>query len=272
MHSSLDKQVTERKLVKPHECETLRDGYCRRKLGWLACILGIAWPGLSAFSANAAVEIVSFSAAPIPVNYTDREIQVKQFDPSLGTLESVSIEMQGTGFFSQFFEYLGESSAHLNIHQQLHLVLDTQQGNPILVLNQVQNNNYRLPEFDGVLDFGGSSGATPNYPVVAARSKTLDSPSALLQFTGSGFADLFLSARGQFGSNVPGGAAIIEGFLTAGANITIAYTYIPVPEASTWLVGGIALLGLALGSRSASARPSGDQSARCDPDPRCRRL
>lgn len=201
--------------------------------------------------AEAAVDVVTISEAPIPVNYTDREIQIQQFDPSLGRLESVSIEVQATGTFTQLFEHLGHSDGNLVILQRLRLTLDTAADRRLIGLTEVENHRYSFSGFDGSLDFGGTSGGTHTYDVTASGERHLSSPADLMQFTGSGFVDLFLNATGDLRGHLPRGDCTFVGeLLTAGANIIVRYDYVAVPEASTWMAGGVAVLGLAITTRS----------------------
>lgn len=202
--------------------------------------------------AQAAMEVFDPSVTAAPTGYSDAEAQVPQFDPSLGTLNSISVTAYGTGNFTQLFENLGPSAGHLMIGQSLYMILDMpDQTTPILSLEQTENHSYSFSSFDGTLNYGGTSGRTAIYPVTASGQGTITSPSGLAQFTGTGFADLYLNAEGEIDlpSGLAGGNLILGGLLSAGAQFTVQYDYSTVPEASTWLGAAAALLALVLGLR-----------------------
>jgi hypothetical protein len=199
-------------------------------------------------SASAAIEQVTVSASPEPVNYADREISIAQFDSSLGALQSITIDLRGTGGFVQGFGHFGEGQRQLASNQMLNLTLETADDRQLLALSQNQQRRVSPPGIKENVAFEYNRVHTLSYPVTMAGSTTLTAERDLMQFTGSGFVDLFLSAKSGLGNHVAMWRSLNDGFWTAGANIGITYNYLPVavPECSTWLAGGFAFLSVAL--------------------------
>jgi hypothetical protein len=77
-----------------------------------------------------------------------------------------------------------------------------------------------------------------------------------MEFTGSGFVDLFFSARDGLGRSSSLSASLLAGLWTAGADILVTYNYTAVPERATWLTGVVALLVLVATRRKASSAGS----------------
>jgi hypothetical protein len=75
-----------------------------------------------------------------------------------------------------------------------------------------------------------------------------------MQFTGSGFVDLFLSAEVTEASRFRAKCFFQDGSWTAGADIKVIYNFSPIPEKSTWLAGGFAILALVLPGQLDSRR------------------
>jgi hypothetical protein len=227
-------------------------------------ILGVA---LSIWPLEAAVQLFDVSESPMLVNHTDRQIEIPQFDSALGTLQSVTIDLQGTGNFLQRFAHFGAGHGQLVVQQNLSLVLETLNNHSLISLNQTETHLYSFSGLDSGSGFAGHFETPRAYGVTAAGTRTLDSESDLMQFTGSGFVDLVLSARGGLRDHFIRGGGLLEGLLTAGANINVKYSYtpvsqvvVPVPEVAPWLAGAVALLGLAL-TKGSRQNPGGRSPA-----------
>jgi hypothetical protein len=193
---------------------------------------------------HASIETVYGSLPASLTSYEDAAISVQQFDPSLGALQSVTIEVTGTGNFTQYYQNISTGSGDtIAISQTLNLALQLG-SEAILDLSQVNQHNYVVSAWNGSPPFyAGTAGGTQSYAVTAAGHATLTSPTDLAEFSGSGLTDLLLSALANAsatdsnGGNFFGGSAV-----TAGANVTVAYNYSAVPESATWLpAAGIAM-------------------------------
>ncbi|HXP62943.1 MAG TPA: choice-of-anchor E domain-containing protein [Dongiaceae bacterium] len=223
-----------------------------------ALLLAAAFIGcLGARSVHAAVETATVSIAPGPAGYAEA-IRIPQFDGSEGTLESVTISLAATGNFVQRYENMGSEPEPVVISQDLQMGLELRTRNwqfpqQIISLSQIQASDYRPAAFDGHIGFGGSSGGTYTYPVTAAGQATLVSFEDLAQFTGEGFADvyLYLSTEVTLQQFVSGGQGVAEGSLVVGGDIAVSYDYVlTVPESSAWGPASVILLGGALAVQS----------------------
>jgi hypothetical protein len=189
-------------------------------------------------SARAAVETFTVSQPPMLAEYAEREIQIPEFDPSLGSLRSVTIDLEGTGIFFQGFDHVFPGQRQLSMQQPLTLVLETSTDERLITLSQSANHSLN----------GGAAGNSAdrqNDRVRLAGETTLTSGADLMQFTGAGLVDLFLSAHSGLGTHFSGDHSILNGFWVAGANIRVVYDYTVIPEASRWWLGDCALLVLA---------------------------
>jgi hypothetical protein len=209
---------------------------------------------LAARSVHAAVQTVTVSIASGAAGYNEA-ISIPQFDGSEGTLESVTVSLAGTGNFVQMYENLGAEPEPIIISQSLQLGLELrsrywQFPQQIISLSQNQVSEYRPAAFDGHIGFGGSSGGTYTYAVTAAGQATLVSAEDLSQFTGQGFADLYFSTDVTLEQFISGGDGAAAGNLRVGADITVSYDYLAVPEAAAWAPASLVLLAGAWAAQS----------------------
>jgi hypothetical protein len=171
-----------------------------------------------------------------------------QFNPALGSLQSIKIDVNATGVFMQSFNHLSGSGSHRGLSCQpiLSLTLQTGDGEKLVTLTQLGNHNRTSPGYQG-----GTDSSRPGLePLKAAGRTTLSSDQELMQFTGSGLIDLFLSERSGFGHFALGGESILSGLWVAGADIKLTYIYTVVPDNSSWPAAGFAVLLLVLVRRS----------------------
>jgi hypothetical protein len=199
------------------------------------------------------------SLAPELTDYSDAPVAFQKFDASLGRLCSVEIILQGTGELTQQYENTSKRASAKQFHQSLELLLTLPDArHPFLKARQNENHKYRADGFDGVVDFGGASGDTSTYDVTGEDRTRLTSKQRLGLFTGSGLADLFLSARTRSNGQRANAKSIREAEALAGADITIIYNYVPasppvlvsVPEPNgygvvTGLIGLVAVGAMA---------------------------
>jgi len=192
--------------------------------------------------ANAAIETVGGSFAPVMTPYNNQSIAIEQFDTALGTLESVTIRADGSGYFAQWYQNTSTAFNNVEVSQSLQMTLSVGLNN-ILTFGQSINQSHLLAAYDGSGYFTGVSGAwgTQNYAITAQDQSVLTSPSYLSLFTGTGFTGLNLSAS-AFGRATDSNGNFFGGWQTlAGAELTVSYQYSAVPEPSTWLAGVFAV-------------------------------
>jgi hypothetical protein len=246
----------------------MRQSIIENHRGW--CFgMTIALIGFGAFPLQAAIEVVTGALAAQSTDFRNAPVQIPQFDPRLGQLTSISIEADATGQQTQFFENLGPAAGSVTIAQRLDLLLASANHHALLRWGQSDQHTYSYGAYDGSLDYSGSSGGTSGYSVTASGNVTVNrpttpgpplgtgslSPRDFAAFEGAGFLDLYLSARDQF-HFLPHASNLALGTLaTAGVDLTVTYSFIPVPEASTWLVAGFAILALAVRARRLRIEP-----------------
>ena len=196
-------------------------------------------------SAKAAVEVVSVQESAGLLNSTDREVGITQFNPSLGSLQSVTIDVRGAGAFVQPFNHSGGGDRQLSGVRDLHLVLENSNGEALVRLGQAHPFPTSGHSSGSGLD--GNSGSRIQRVTIAGQ-ETLTSQEALMQFTGCGLADLFLSARNEPGEQFLFGHNLLTGMWVMGENIKVTYYYslVAVPEPSTLIAGVFAVLTLVL--------------------------
>lgn len=161
----------------------------------------------------------------VPLSTTDwsKVIYIPQFDPALGTLESVSMSMAAHVEGMAFFENMDAMPAEVTTYLSAELKLLN--GELLAVAMPVHTIVDQVPGYDGVLDFGGESGKTyANLVADDDAAADFTDPAFLALFTGTGETDLTVAAWGK--SRVTGAGNLAAGFQTkAQAEITITYTY-----------------------------------------------
>jgi hypothetical protein len=188
---------------------------------------------------------------------TGSSVNIPRFDPSLGTLESVTVSLVGTGEFVQKFENLNPSSGgQINSEQTLQLVLAFGEGSfipPLSTQNQQVLSQYTVGAFNGTFNFAGTSGAASSTAVSLDGTATIQSP-YLNWFTGQGMASLYLSENTTASVVTEDSQLVAEELIYAGANIAVTYdfqeTYSALPEPRLWAAASLVLLGGAWVARS----------------------
>lgn len=197
----------------------------RRVAGMIALALlvcGCNW------SSKAAVQVFQFLESPSAANVPARELQLPQFNPALGFLNSVTFDLHATGAFIQSFNLLGGAGAHreLSGEHDLTLTLTMPGYGDLLMLSQHAGHS---PV--------GSSGLRVE-PIRLSGNTVFSAPSGLAEFTGSGMVDLFFSARATHSGS--GRVGLAAGLWAAGESLKVTYNYTAVPEQATWLAAVLA--------------------------------
>ncbi len=165
----------------------------------------------------------------VPDTITDwsASLPAVQFDPSLGTLEAVAIQITGDLDSSINFENLGSVGVEYNIDQVGSIALalpgTTEAMTPALSTGAA----FPIPAFDGTVDFAGASGVSSSGLIsTQSLTDTLTDTTDRTAFTGSGTLDLALSSFGTADVAVPGNSLFQLGGST-GATIELSYVYLP---------------------------------------------
>ncbi|MCF7958210.1 MAG: PEP-CTERM sorting domain-containing protein [Phycisphaerae bacterium] len=189
---------------------------------------------------SASVMTVSYpdEIALASTNWTD-VISVPKFNPAMGDLQSVMIELTGTVTGSAGFESRDASPSEVTM--ELIAIITVKrpqpQGGLLVVTLPTVSETFQATAYDQFLDFGGTSGDTiSNQSNTETEIATTALPADLLLFTGVGNINLPIKATGA--SSATGSGNLVMFFATeASAKAVVTYTYVPEPAT-------IALMGL----------------------------
>ncbi len=179
-------------------------------------------------------------------------LTVTKFDPALGVLQSIDFVLTGRVQGSAAFESRDAKANVITTNLSASITLDRPDNSQLAVVVPLVSMMTSATAYDGVLDFGGTSGATFN----GLQSSLVDTvagdkaASDLALFTGSSGApgSISLSAAATGQSSASGSGNLVSQFTTnAGADFTVTYNYTPAPEPGTYalMLGGFgALVGV----------------------------
>ncbi|QDV92094.1 hypothetical protein RAS2_32070 [Phycisphaerae bacterium RAS2] len=206
--------------------------------GRLILLAACAAIGFGSVSHAGMLHSISFSdvLTPQPTSFS-RNLVVPRFDDQLGELQSIDLSFTGNVLGTARFESLNPNPRDVVLNLSAHLEIRNPDQSLLTVTNPIVSIPAHAGAFDGVIDFGGSSGATfPNLQgQVVLPLFTLTDPAALDQFVGSGTLAFPVHASAtSFGSG-PGN--IIYSFSTlSAASMDIIYRYeVPEPSAGALL-------------------------------------
>ena len=204
----------------------------------LAVLCGVAHPGRAAISTLTQ----SATLTPQAADFAEEPLTFSQFDPSLGKLQSVRIVLHSTTQLTQQYENTSDQEQAIRARQTFDLLLELPDGtSPVMKDHQRVARTYSASEFDGDIDFDGTSGSTTEYQITSTNQKLLKSRGRLAMFTGSGLASLFLSGNETFQASNKQNQLVAQAQAFAGAEVQIIYSYIAaVPEPAGYgLVAGL---------------------------------
>ena len=185
---------------------------------------------------------VSSGTLPQTANTVDT-LAVDQFDPLLGTLTKVTISLDNIFDWTNKGENLdGPGSISQSLDMDLLISLG---ATGLLPDSLAFNQTWPVGTYDGVIDFGGTSGFTaPGQSNL--ETFTIDlTGSDMLPFLGAGTVGFTVFGSSQSRASDTTGNVVnwISSQYTANALVTYEYTPVPIP-AAVWLLGS-GVIGLA---------------------------
>jgi len=161
----------------------------------------------------------------------NRSVQLEQFDPSLGILTSVAIQVEGSLEGSFQHELTGEESGTWS--DFMIMTLNVSVANQwIIGFDGAHVANGELGSFDGVLDFAGTSGETYDYaiPISGGTVRT----SGFEAYLGDGAVSVQLVSQAMANMSQTGSGTMVS-TATCGGTVTLTYDYSPatIPNEDT---------------------------------------
>lgn len=208
------------------------------------------------FSANAATITYTDSVTGIfdEVSDADATLYIPQFNSSLGTLNSITINLstalQGDLGFENLKKFTGGTFNFSTQNVYAYLVLGLSGSGGMLMSNYTDNQTYTvtLAKYDGTIDYAGTSGTIVTTFSDADTQTYADFTDAgfLTQFTGTGNMDFTITSDSLSQLGLPSNSAAIIN-LTGQASVSITYDYTPIPEPAT--IAFLSISGLFLKRR-----------------------
>jgi len=206
----------------------------------LACGVGTAQAGT--------IITQTFSSPPTPVAWSTT-YDANQFNPSLGTLTSVEIEVSSNIVASvDVYNFSGSPQSFTKATASIPITLT---GPASLSLSAT----------GGTAGLAGSAvpglNTFPGLPTTASTSTTLTSSGALAPYIGTGVSTLvfdFNAGDGTYSGAAVSGVVFFGGSATANATVDVIYTYTAaIPEPSSVILAGIGIVGVAVFGRRRAA-------------------
>ncbi len=210
---------------------------------------------------------LAFTALTLPataasLSYTDsvslqrtnwsETLSVSQFDTSLGTLNFVTIALEGILAGDSGAESLEAGASVVTLNLRTLVTASTTALGTVASALPESSITQGLAAFDSVLDFAGPSGFRVNGQSATNTTTSVLTGSDMAEFIGTDTVDLTIDSLGlSFGF---GAGSVVQLFITdAAANLTVTYDYtevppiapVPLPAGLPLLLVGLGALGLA---------------------------
>jgi hypothetical protein len=180
-------------------------------------------------------ETISFSdSIPLSITNWSSSATVSKFDPSLGTLNSITFELEGHVEGAAKFESFDAALATVTMNLAADIELQRPDTSTLVISTPLVQTIDNVTAFDGTIDFGGTSGKTYTGLSADDSASTVSPPPAsdLVLFTGLGNIMLPVKATGV-SSGSGAGNLVMQFGTSASADVKVIYDYAPIPEPST---------------------------------------
>jgi len=192
-----------------------------------------------------AESVTHVASIPLQTTNWNQTIVVPKFDSSLGTLEKIIFKLDGGVAGSAAFE--SRDAASTTVHTQLSATLKLLRPDlsELVISTPVAKSQNTVTSWDGVDDFGGTSGMTLNgLSAQDVQTSTLMAPFSGLDaanFIGGPLDTITLPVQARGTSMGSGAGNLLLLFNTqAQANVMVTYEYV-IPEPATGLLAFAAL-------------------------------
>jgi hypothetical protein len=227
--------------------------WAMKKIAAICALSAVAALGC-AQTANATVITQTATIASTDTDWAN-SLSFTKFNAGLGTLNSITFSLSGTADGSLFVENTStKSGATITSTLQATLTLTRPDLSTLVTIVPLGGFTDTVTKYDGVLDFGGTSGKTHSgLSFSASNSFVSVSASDFALFSGAGFIFLPVTADGS--STFTGGGNLVSGASeTADATVTVTYDYTKkVPEPLTLSLFGAGIAGIAAARRRKKA-------------------
>jgi len=204
---------------------------------YLMCFAG-ASSLLLASQAGASLVETFTTTTPVPATLTDwsSTLSFAQFNPALGTLNSVTLDFSST------------LNTTLTINNSGSLPSDGSAWTRLRVTVQDGGLNLTAPEItllspEFVFSIGaGQSTSSGLLTTTGTRGDTYTLAAVLAEFTGTGNISLPASTKTRTVLDYEGGNSLASQVSFASLTGTVTYNYTPVPEPTTMITGALLLL------------------------------
>ena len=217
-------------------------------------ILAALASAMLAGSANAATVLYNSNVISNTSTNWSNALNFTKFDSTLGTLTSIKITLSGDLFGNARAESLDNSTTTVTLNLGAVIKLTRPDNSTIVISAPGISNSFNAASFDGIIDFGGTSGASfAEISTSLVNSVTLTLAGDLALFTGIGSLAAPTTAIGN--SQATGSGNLVSSFQTqAGAFGSVEYTFnAAVPEPQSWalMLVGFGAVGFAARRRRA---------------------